>query len=94
MEKKSLKQLFHEVDPNLKVVTGHHGVTKQEWLASTGEICIVCHREFQQGRDHMCMRCWNEKQDATVEIRDKTGITDLYGPEFLAKITHKSKNEE
>lgn len=95
MEKKTVKQLFHEVDPDLKVVTGHGRHTAmQNWLAATGENCSVCGREFQQGRDHMCMKCWQEKQDATIEIRDKTGIMEMYGETILEKITHKANNKQ
>ena len=96
MEKKTAKELFHEVDPDLNVVGGRHfrKTTEQDWLAATGQVCSQCHREFQQGKDGLCMPCWQEKQDNTLEVRDPGGVLNYFGDIILKDITHKAKNDK
>ncbi len=94
MPKRSLRSLLNEVDPNLNVVTGHHHrPTQQEWLAATGPVCSACKKEYLQGRDGMCLKCWEDKQDSTIQIDDRTGALEFFGDNILEKITHKSNNK-
>ncbi len=77
----------------MNVVTGHrHRAGEVEWMAATGEICIVCGQEFQRGRDHMCMKCWEAVQNNKITVEDKTGMLDYFGENILQQITHKSKS--
>jgi len=95
MEKKSIKEILHKVDPDLNVVSGHRRQRdEQNWLAATGPTCSVCHREYHQGRDGMCMKCWEEKKDNEVEVRDQTGAVSFFGDTILAQITHKARKDQ
>ncbi len=99
MRKRSLKQLFQEVDPDLKVIHGYHrkgrNMNEQEWLAATGIRCSDCGREVFKSRDGLCLECWEKQEDSKIEVRDKTGILNFLGDNsIIDQIVHKSRNNK
>ncbi len=94
MPDKKLREILHQVDPDLNIVPGgyhQHKQSNQEWLASTAGIkCKVCGKEVFKTQDGMCEVCYNHYQDTHIEVIDKSGITEWMPESILEQITHKS----
>lgn len=87
-----LARRLHQVDPDLKVVSGaahRHGATPQDWLASTGIICSKCGREVFRALDGMCPACYEKTNE--FEIRDTAGALKLLPQTVISRIVHKSR---
>lgn len=69
MIRKRASELFHQVDPSLKVIDGgthHHRrrqrrLTKEDWDETAGVICPDCKQETFRLIDGVCLQCHNEK---------------------------------
>lgn len=74
---KKASEIFHEVDPNLKVVEGHRHkrLTRKDWDNAGGAKCPRCNQEAVKFRgDGVCIQCaqvLNEKQDRDDKKRAK-----------------------
>ena len=68
MQRKSLSELFREVDPNLKVISRHRA-TKKDWDRAGGEKCVTCGTEILQthGPLKQCRRCLYREKGMFLE---------------------------
>lgn len=79
MKKMRASELFHQVDPNLRVIDGgtrQHKTPLGNWEASGGAFCPKCHQEVVRFRpeDGLCRQCadeLNEKHFNDEKKRDK-----------------------
>lgn len=94
IKRKSLSQLFHEVDPGLTVIPGgsyHHSadkavfseyglhrMTDEDWDRAAGVECRHCHREVHQLVDGLCLPCVNNKALKTTEELERKTMKAYY----------------
>ena len=74
--KRSLSQVLHEVDPDLKIVRGHHHrsknrTTDSDWEKAAGPVCPRCGRERFRFIEGICFQCAEAKDGEDI---DKLGI--------------------
>jgi hypothetical protein len=97
VQRKTLRQVLHDVDPGLNIVSGgtrrkRPRVSDREWLASAGVICAICGKEAFQSREGLCMPCWEKREDGKVTIIDKTGLSEFIPLELLSSLAKKAKD--
>lgn len=87
MKRKSAAEIFHEVDPNLKVIPGgirhrirKSSLTSNDWDRAGGASCSRCGRESLQFRDGVCPACaTNAKERTDQEIEMGALLRSLRG---------------
>ena len=78
MNRKKASELFHQVDPSLKVIDGgthYHKrksgrLTIEDWERTKGTICPSCGQETLRIVGGVCLQCHNKK---TAEEEAKLG---------------------
>lgn len=81
MKHKTVREIFGEVDPNLKIVPGgrHWKISGADWLAAGGAFCSRCKKEalWFRPEDGVCKECtrfldekyWSDKKKHTKVLR-------------------------
>jgi len=88
--RKRASELFHQIDPSLKVIDGgthHHRhrrrrVTREDWDETAGVICPDCKQETLRLIEGICPRCYNakiaEKEERLGRKREKRYLVSLF----------------
>jgi len=99
MPRERLAEVLHRVDPDLRIVEARPWPGKRrtkmrrdDWDKAAGVICDNCHREAFRTRDGLCMECWEKANE--FEIRDKTGITEVFPNDVIMAIVHPHKKAD
>ncbi len=97
MNAKSLREVLHKADPDLKIVSGgahrgNHKTDESNFADCKGVICSSCGHEVFRSRDGLCMPCWEQSHE--IELRDKTGITHWLPMSIIKQITHPARKEQ
>ncbi|MBA7708468.1 hypothetical protein ES703_117367 [subsurface metagenome] len=99
MPRERLAEVLHRVDPDLRIVEARPWPGKRrtkmrrdDWDKAAGVICSNCHREAFRTRDGLCIECWEKANE--FEIRDKTGITEVFPKDVIMAIVHPSRKAD
>jgi len=96
MPRKSVREILHRVDSNLRIVEarpwpGKQKLSIEDFEAAAGVNCSNCHRECFRSRDGLCMECWEKANE--FEICDKTGILEFLPKDAIMAIVRPAKKE-
>lgn len=98
MPRERLTEVLHRVDPKLRIVEARPWPGKRrtrtsraDWEKAAGIICRNCGRECFRARDGLCMECWEKENE--FEIRDKTGIMDVFPKDVIMAIVRPARKE-
>lgn len=98
MPRERLAEVLHRVDPHLRIVEARPWPGKRrtrmnraDWEKAAGVICGNCHRECFRSRDGLCMGCWEKANE--FEIRDKTGISEVFPRDVIMAIVRPARKE-
>ena len=99
MPRERLAEVLHRVDPKLKIVEARPWPGKRrtkmnraDWEKAAGVTCDNCHREVFRSRDGLCMDCWEKANE--FEIRDKTGLLEVFPKDVIMAIVHPSRKAD
>jgi len=88
MRRKRASELFHQVDPNLRVIDGgvhrHKRSTSKDWDKTNGVICSNCGQGTLRMIDGICIQCHRAKV-AEREKRKEDRAERRYYKEQLRK---------
>jgi len=93
-----LAEVLHRVDPHLRIVEARPWPGKRrtrmnraDWEKAAGVICDNCKRECFRSRDGLCIECWEKANE--FEIRDKTGILEVFPRDVIMAIVRPARKE-
>lgn len=98
MPAERLADALHRVDPNLRIIEARPWpgkrrtrMNRNDWEKAAGVICSNCHCECFRSRDGLCMSCWENANG--LEIRDKTGLSEVFPKDVIMAIVRPAGNE-
>jgi uncharacterized OB-fold protein len=65
---------------------------RDDWDKAAGVICSNCGREVFRTRSELCYECWEKANE--FEIRDKTGILEVFPKDVIMAIVHPSRKAD
>lgn len=98
MEKKRASEIFHLVDPHLRVIDGgthrKRRLTKVDWDNTGGVTCPSCGQEALRMIDGICFQCYRnkmaEEEEKLGRKREKRYLVNLFN---RGKITLRQMRE-
>ena len=82
MKKKRASELFHQVDPHLRVIDGgthrKRRLTKVDWNKAGGVVCPNCGQETLRIVDGVCLQCYRDGVAEREGVREDEAERHYY----------------